>query len=562
MILNNTSPTHGINSEDECSPLEIIEFSESKKEIIQLRCERKFWEAQFKRTRQREEELQNKIAEIKKLFQQREEKLKDELEKSKSQIRYLRRQLYAKKTEKKGKKDSSSTNEKNKAETKKRGQQPGTCGHGRRDHSHLPVVLETVGIEESKCCCPKCGKPIIELASVDESEQIEIEVRGYRRKVRKKKYKKTCQCPGVPAIITAPGPNKLILKSKYGNSVWETLIIEKYLYQRPTNRTLDSLSTHGIHIPPGTVGDGLKRLAPLFSPVEQAIHEKSVSEKWWHADETRWMVFELFENKQNYKWYLWVFVSKSAVVNVIAPSRATTVVEDFFWGVKTGILCVDRYGVYKCFVKTREGFILAFCWAHVRRDFLDVGNSWPKLEKWALGWVNRIGMIFHLNNLRLEHKEKTKGFEEVNINLKKALAEMEKQCDKELTRKRLANVCRKTLESLKNHWEGLNVFVEHPHIPMDNSEAERKIRPGTVGRKNYYGSGAIWSAYFTAAMFSIFQTLLLWNINPRIWLSRYLYACAENGRKPPADISEFLPWKMTEKQKSVMDMNWQSPDTS
>jgi transposase len=419
-----------------------------------------------------------------------------------------------------------------------------------------------VGFEESECCCSTCGKPIIELASVDESEQLEIEVRSYRRRIRKKKYKKTCQCPGISSIITAPGPDKLIPKGKYGISVWETLIIEKYLYQRPTNRTLASLSTHGIHIPPGTVGDGFKRLAPLFTPVEQAIHEKSVSENWWHADETRWMVFELFENKQNYKWFLWVFVSKSAVVNVIAPSRATTVIEDFFGAVKTGILCVDRYVAYKCFVKTRKGFILAFCWAHVRRDFLDVGNSWPKLEEWALGWVNSIGMTFHLNNLRVQHMEKTKDFEDANVNLKKALAEMEKQYDKELASKQLAHVCRKTLESLKNHWKGLNVFVEHPHIPMDNSEAERKIRPGTVGRKNYYGSGSIGSAYFTAAMFSIFQTLLLWNINPRIWLSRYLHTCAENGGEPPQDISEFLPWKMTEEQKRAMDMNWQSSDTS
>ncbi len=559
MILANISPNSGLNSEIE-SPPESIEFSESKKELIQLRCERNYWEALFKRTRKREEQLKDEIEASKKIFQQQKEALTTKLEKLKSQIRYLRKQLYAKKTEKKGKKDGSSN--KNETETKTRGQQPGMPGHGRRDHSHLPVVTETLGFEQSECCCPKCGKSTIEMGSLDESEQIEIEVRGYRRKIRKKKYKKTCQCPGVPVIITAPGPDKLIPKSKHGISVWVTLIIEKYFYQRPTNRTLASLSTHGIFIAPGTVGDGLKRLAPLFSPVEQAIHEKSLSEKWWHADETRWMVFELFENKQNYKCYLWVFVSKSAVINVIAPSRATTVVEDFFGAVKTGILCVDRYVAYKCFVKTRKGFILAFCWAHVRRDFLDLGNSWPKLEKWALGWVNRIGMIFHLNNLRIQHKEKTKDFVEADLNLKRALAEMEKQFDKELARKRLANVCRKALQSLKNHWDGLNVFVEYPHIPMDNSEAERKIRPGTVGRKNYYGSGSIQSAYFTAAMFSIFQTLSLWNINPRIWLSSYLYKCAENGGGSPQDISEFLPWKMTEEQKRAMDMNWQSPDTS
>ena len=554
---------HRIDDGDDFSPPEIdTGFSESKRELIQLRCECNYWKAQFNRTRQREDELKSELELSLKRFRQEEEGLKDELEKSKSRISYLERQLYARKTEKKGKRDSSSIVDKNKDKTNKRGQQPGACSHGRRDHSHLPEVTETVGFEENECLCPKCGKSLLELPSVDESEQIEIEVHGYRRKIRRKKYKKTCQCPDVPGIITAPVPNKLIPKGKFGNSLWVLFLIEKYLYQRPTNRTVASLATHGILVPPGTVCDGLKRLSTLFSPIEQAIHEKSVREKWWHVDETRWMVFELFENKQNYKWYLWVFVSKSAIVNVIAPSRSTQVVEDFFGAVKTGILCVDRYVAYKCFIKTRKGFILAFCWAHVRRDFLDVGKNWPKLEGWALDWVNRIGTIFHLNKLRVQHKVKTKDFTEADKNLRKTLAEMEKQCDEELTRTKLHIVSRKVLESLKNHWEGLNVFVNHSHIPMDNSEAERRIRPSTVGRKNYYGSGSIWSAYFTAAMFSIFQTLLLWNINPRIWLSCYLHACAENGGKPPQDVSEFLPWKMTEEQKRAMGMNGQPPDTS
>jgi len=31
--------------------------------------------------------------------------------------------------------------------------------------------------------------------------------------------------------------------------------------------------------------------------------------------------------------------------------------------------------------------LLAFCWAHVRRDFLDAAKSWPDLQAWMLCWV-------------------------------------------------------------------------------------------------------------------------------------------------------------------------------
>ena len=43
-------------------------------------------------------------------------------------------------------------------------------------------------------------------------------------------------------------------------------------------------------------------------------------------------------------------------------------------------------------------------------------------------------------------------------------------------------------ESMKNHWKGLTLFVDHPEIPMDNNLAERELRGPVVGRKNFYGN--------------------------------------------------------------------------
>ena len=63
-----------------------------------------------------------------------------------------------------------------------------------------------------------------------------------------------------------------------------------------------------------------------------------------------------------------------------------------------------------------------------------------------------------------------------------------------------------------------------------------------VGRKNYYGSGALWSGELTATLFSLFHTLELWQINPHTWLTEYLSACAAAGSQVPADFERFLPW--------------------
>jgi transposase len=87
---------------------------------------------------------------------------------------------------------------------------------------------------------------------------------------------------------------------------------------------------------------------------------------------------------------------------------------------------------------------------------------------------------------------------------------------------------------------------------MDNNRAENTIRTPVNGRKNYYGSGSIWSAQLAAMLFAILQTLVLWGINPRHWLTRYLSVCADNGARAPQDIDPFLPWAMDETRRAAL----------
>jgi transposase len=77
---------------------------------------------------------------------------------------------------------------------------------------------------------------------------------------------------------------------------------------------------------------------------------------------------------------------------------------------------------------------------------------------------------------------------------------------------------------------------------MDNNGAERAIRPGTLGRKNYYGSASRWSAQLLAMMLTLLQTLVLHSVNPRTYLTAYLQACAVNGSKAPEQLERWLPW--------------------
>ena len=84
---------------------------------------------------------------------------------------------------------------------------------------------------------------------------------------------------------------------------------------------------------------------------------------------------------------------------------------------------------------------------------------------------------------------------------------------------------------------------------MDNNVAERALRNPVLGRKNYCGSGSVWSSALAAMMFSSLQTIELWKLNSRNWLQEYLTACANNGGKAPQDLTTFLPWCMSEDRR-------------
>jgi transposase len=477
----------------------------------------------------------------------REALLRQQLEQLRAQLRLREQQLFGRKTETTAA-TSPPTPPPGQAATPRRprGQQRGRPGPRRRDHAHLPVVVEDHEIPGEQCCCQRCGRPFAPVSGTEDSTILEVEVKAHRRLIRRHRYRPTCDCCVHPGLVTAPPAPRVIPKSILGVSVWVTVLLDKYLFYRPTYRLLADLHTQGLDLASGTVTDGLQRLLPLFEPLYEALAEHSRLQPLWHADETRWQVFATVEGKVGYRWYLWVFHAAAVVVFVLAQGRAHDVPEDYLGPDATGIMVVDRYKAYQAIEQVKDGrIVLAFCWAHVRRDFLTVARTWPDQEDWALAWVGRIGELYQRNDARLAVREAAAAFAAADAQLRAAVTALGAQGEAELAEPSVHPARRKVLESLGNHWTGLTVFVEHPEVPMDNNTAERTQRGPVVGRKNYYGSGAVWAGRLAALLFSLFQTLCLWRINPRAWLTAYLTACAESGGEVPEAVEEFLPWNLS-----------------
>ncbi|MBW2573314.1 MAG: IS66 family transposase [Deltaproteobacteria bacterium] len=524
----------------------------SEKEHLELKSEVGYWQVMHKKAILREK------------------KLKQTVKEQEGKIRDLKNRLFGKKSEKKSfNKDEDPSNPS--TSKRPRGQQPGNKGHGRTAHPDLPQKEEPVNFPKTPACS-NCGKLYLPDES-KEAEIIEVEVKAYMRKIIRCCMKKDCSCKGVPNTITAPMPPKVIPKGPYGISIWEAVLLNKFHHCQPTNRLVNQYAELGLPISPGSIAGGLKILKKLFQPVYDALYSRQMTEDRFHNDESGWKVFESIVGKVGNRWWLWVSRSASVVFFQIAPGRGADVPVKHFKNIqhqKIIVVC-DRYSAYKSLAKQLDFIILAFCWAHVRRDFLDAGKKYPDLEEWALSWVEKIGELYHINNLRCKEFDQelpiqwqSSSFKKQHDKVVEKMAAIAKERDVLIEAHNpdnsdmLSNVKYKIVTSMQNHWKGLSVFVDHPEVPMDNNNGERSIRNPVTGRKNFYGSGSLWSSQLAAIMFSIFQTMALCSLNCNHWLRSYLTACAENHGKAPDDLSPFLPWEMDEGHRHQLS---RPPDT-
>ncbi len=539
---------------------------ESSVEEIRLRQQAHFWQAQHSRAVERERFWKEKALRLERVVGERERligELQAQVEALTAKVAFLQQQVFGQKSEEtkrsssgpqKGKGCGDRSSDSSTGSVRKRGKQPGAKGHGRKRHENLPLEEVFHDLPESERFCPTCHLPYESHFDTEDSEDIHWEVRLVRRRHKRRRYKSTCHCEGVPRIITAPVPPKLIPKGKFSTEFWVRILLEKYLFQRPLYRTLKMLELEGVRLSQGTITGGFQKIGELIQPLYAAILEHSRNANHWHMDETRWMVFEEMEGKKGYRWWLWIIATRDTRVFLLDPSRAGKVPEDFLGKDPEGVISADRYSAYKTLLS--DLLRIAYCWVHVRRDFLGIQNGYAKLRDWATTWVNRIDVLFHRNNKRIAVQSDAEAFSAQDEALRAEMDAMAQVRDEELADEKLHSAARKALESLKNHWDGLSIFVDRPEIPMDNNLSERGLRPGVVGRKNYYGSGSVWSGMFTAMMFTLVQTLHVNGLSPKEFLLAYFQACAENGGKPPENPESFLPWNLSQEQKD----RWRYPE--
>ncbi len=496
--------------------------------------------------------MRKEISRLKAVIAQQAEEL-EELKAENERLRSARethaKARFGRKSEKKEKSGSGSG--------RARGQQADKPGHGRTARPDMERKPEVHDPPEAERVCPCCGLPYVKNGSHD-SETIEIEVRVHVRIIQRNRWRRSCTCASAPQEVSAPPVPRLFPNSSYGISFWVCFLFECFACHRPLNRVAAWMRDQGLPVSAGTLASSIHRLMPLFAPLSQAILAHLKAAAVLHGDETSWRVQSLKAIRGTSRAWLWCAVCRDAVWFHVDARRNAEAAGKLFAGVGAGtVLVCDAYSAYKKLARLLGGIlILAWCWSHVRRKFIEAAAGNDALERWEERWLERFGQLFHLNAVRLKHYDPELGMEQqsrkfgsAHRRLKRAVDRLFALAEKELAGPAGSDRRAKALNSLLRHRDGLCVCVDRPDVPMDNNLSERMHRGPVIGRKLSFGSDSLDGALFSAMMYGIIETLRMNGIDVRTWLDDWLSACAGNGGQPPADLSPWLPWSMDEDRR-------------
>jgi len=419
---------------------------------------------------------------------------------------------------------------------------------------HLPRIEIVVEPEATACPCCQGSMHVI---GEDRSERLDIIPARYQvipgsspRTTRRPKY--GCRaCSG--AVVQAPAPARLIEGGLPTEQLVANVLTGKYADHMPLYRQAQALARQGIEIDRSTLAFWVGYAAAELMPLWELMRADLLSSAKLFVDETRAPVLDpgRGRTKTGYFWAIarddrpWRGTDPPAVVYTYAPGRGTEhaagLLRDF-----TGIIQTDAYIAYKK-VANGDGaaMTIAYCWAHLRREFIDITRKAPApLADEAL---RRIAALYAIeaeirgrsaDERRAARQERTKP---LVLDLKLWFVAQLARISGKST---LAGAIRYAL----NQWDGLVRFLDDGRIEMDSNTVERSMRPIALNRKNALFAGHDQGAENWACLASLIETCKLHGVNAEAYLADVLTKLVNNW--PNSRLAELTPWAWAAARKN------------
>ena len=412
------------------------------------------------------------------------------------------------------------------------------AGRGRLP-AQLPRIEQVLAPEATACPC--CQGPLVEIG-VDAAERLDV-IPAQFRVIVTKRPKLACRaCPGV--VLQAAAPARLIEGGMPTEATVAHVLVARYADHLPLYRQAQILARQGIEIGRAILADWTGTAAREIVPVVRRMHEILLASPRLFADETTLPVLDpgRGQTKKGFAWAIarddrpWSGTDPPAVVFHYAPGRGAehpkALLADY-----QGILQCDGYSAYKTLAAANDGITLAFCWSHVRREFVELAKG--KTAPIAAETLQRIAALYAIEaEIRGEPPEIRHAVRQARS--KPLVEALFTWLEAQLARLPGGSPTAQAIRYALNHRNGLIRFLDDGRIEPDTNVVERAIRPLVLSRKNALfasgdDGGARWSA-----IASLVETCKLNGVDPLRYFTDLLTRLV-NGW-PNSRIDELMPW--------------------
>ena len=439
-------------------------------------------------------------------------------------------------------------------------------GKGKRNKkvTSLPVTTSTYELTEEEAVCPDCGEQLHEMKTV---ERVEIEVIPAKVQVHKYVSKvyacRNCEKHGGAKIITAPGaPAPVIPKSIASSSLIADAISKKYVDATPFYRQEQNYKRQSVPVTRNNMCNWSIYVADhYFKYITDMMRAILYEEPAIHCDETFVEVLRE-ENKAAYqKSYVWVTATaeyqkdyKIALYNY-TPDRSDASARKVLKGYSGYIMC-DGYQVYDSIAKRGKhgedpmDVKSVACLVHVRRKFTDALKLLPPKERAgtsAQKAVDMIARIFDIDNKLNDltpdkrYKARKKENEDGKLSLERALEEFFEWIDSEMAISLPKTKYGQALTYAMDQKTKVIRVLEDGRLELDNSLAERTVKPFVIGRKNWLFANTPGGADASCILYSIVETAKLNNLIPYEYI-KYILDKMPSMIPTEENIKSLLPW--------------------
>lgn len=383
----------------------------------------------------------------------------------------------------------------------------------------LPRVVVEHDLPESEKICG-CGCVMSRIGE-ESSEQLDIIPAKYQV-IRHVRYKYACKkCEGVEsesgAVKIASAPEQMIPKSIASSRLLAHIFVGKFCDSLPFYRQENQFMRAGIEISRANMCNWAVGVYNRCQPLLELLKKEVLSGPLINLDETTVQVLEEPEREAKDKSYMWVSrggpPDRPVFYFHYDPSRSGEVAEKLLSGYR-GYVQTDGYPGYD-FLDKWPGVIHVGCWAHVRRNFMEVIQAAGGRRKNGKA-DETLAVIRKLYQIEKEIRE-MKPEEIVAVRQEKSKPILD-EFGEWLKMNALQTLPKSLLGKAFNYavkeWPRLVRYLEDGRLRMDNNLAENAIRPFVVGRKNWLFSGTPEGAQASAFFYSIIETAKANGLDP------------------------------------------------